>query len=125
MKLLIASLLYLTSTALADKTFDVAKGKTSYDCAKDPAVVINASSGAFSLSGACKSVTVNGSSVQLGAEDIDELVVNGSSVKVIVTAVSSITVNGSSNQVAWQKGKSGAAPKVTTLGTGNKVAKAP
>ena len=79
----------------------------SLDCADGGRVVINGGDNNVTTTGGCEKVLVNGSGnhVQVGAAD-----------KIVVT--------GSDNTITWGKGWTKKQPKVSTVGTGNKVAQA-
>ncbi len=57
--LLAVVLLLVPSLASADKVFSTEKTGT-WDCTKDPTVVINKSTGTYTFTGACKEITING-----------------------------------------------------------------
>jgi phage baseplate assembly protein gpV len=113
-----AALLALAAPAFADKTFNEGNGG-SVDCAKDANVTINAASGTYTLTGACKHVTVNGNEVKLNAETIDMLHVNGNKNVVTVGTANAIHVSGNDNKVTYKAG----GKEIHTPGTGNKVEK--
>lgn len=79
---------------------------TTLDCGEGGKVVLNGSNNNITTAGGCTKVLVNGSgnNVAVGAAD-----------KIVVT--------GSGNNVVYAKGWKKAKPKVSSLGTGNKIAK--
>ena len=124
-KILLALVLTLSpSLALADKDF-LSGGGATWDCASDPVVNVNTSKGTYTFKGACKAINLNGSSLTVTIESVDELNINGASNKVTVDAADAINVNGASNTVAWKKGKSGDKPAANVVGAGNKVSGPP
>ena len=120
---LAALLLALSSAvALADKDFDTADGGT-HDCAEDPIVNINQGTGAFTITGECKEINVNGDKLKVTVANTAELNLNGTSNTVAVTEVGAIQINGTKNKVTWKKAKSGKRPSVATNGKGNAISK--
>lgn len=124
MKLLASLLVALAPTvALADVSYN-AETNVTHDCAKDPNVSVNSSSGTFVFTGACAKIAINGSSVNATIESIEKLAINGSVNTVAVTAVDKLAVNGSNNVVTYKKSISGRKPKIASLGRGNKITRA-
>jgi len=123
MKLLsIAALLLLVpSFALAERDYSDANAKVTHDCAKEPSVVINASASTYTFTGKCAKIVVNGASAKLVVESVEKIAINGASNKVDIGAADKISLTGSSNVVTWKTGLSGAKPKVSSVGTGNKI----
>jgi DUF3060 family protein len=121
MKTLTILLLVLAPTlALADKTYQGGKGAT-WNCAKDPTVVINHGKGTYTFKGACTSITVNGGANKLTIEAVDKLTLNGAQNTIDLGEVSAIAIVGAANTITWKKARSGDKPEVTVVGTGNKV----
>jgi hypothetical protein len=77
---------------------------STHKCSPGTEVEITGASNTVTLTGECKSVTVNGSSN-----------------KVKVEAVGAITVTGSDNAVTWKRGHGKSKPKVSRTGVSNKV----
>ena len=122
MKLLsIAALLLVPSLALAERDYNDADAKVTHDCANEPSVTINASGGTYTFTGKCSKIVVNGASVKLGVASVEKIAINGASNRVDLGAAGKISVTGSSNEVTWKTGLSGAKPKVSSVGTGNKI----
>lgn len=111
------------TVAVADKQFAKGKGAT-WDCTKDPVVIINHGSGSYTFKGTCTSLTVNGGKHKLAIERADTLTLNGAKNTVTIGTAGTIIVNGSKNQVTWKQAASGDEPTVTTSGTANKIEKA-
>ena len=117
MRILVGLLIALTPAVVhAAKIYNEGSGGT-WDCKKDPAVVINISDATFTFKGACTSIVVNGSTDKLTIEGVDRLVVNGNDNMIDADSLSRITVNGNTNKVAYRKGT----PKITDLGSGNRI----
>lgn len=114
-----AALLAVAAPALADKTFNEGNGG-SVDCSKDASVTINSSNGTYTLTGACKHVTVNGNEVKVNAENIDMLHVNGNKNTVTVGTANTIHVSGNENAVTYKTG----GKEIHTPGNKNTVSKA-
>jgi hypothetical protein len=108
--------------SVLDKNFDEGSGAT-YDCGEDPVVNISTSTSAYTLTGACKEVNVNGSMVTLTVADVDTVNLNGASNKVTLGVVGKINVNGTKNKITWSKAKKGKKPGVLVNGRGNAIAK--
>jgi hypothetical protein len=105
--------------AHADKTFNKGKG-ASWDCGKDPSVVINHGRGNYKLTGACKTISVTGGENQLTIDTVDTLTIVGASNTIAIGTADSITVTGSGNKITYKTAKSGKV-QTTTVGTGNSV----
>lgn len=115
---LVALLVLLPATALADRTFT--EKSATHDCTKDPEVAILASGGTFTFTGPCTKLAVNGSDNKLKVESAVKLAVNGSKNTIDVVKVDKLAVNGNDNTVTYKEGVSGK-PKVAALGTNNKL----
>lgn len=112
--------LLIPTAARADKTYDSAGGDVTHDCDKDGNPVFNASGSKITITGKCKEIVFNGSSLTATIVSGEKISVNGSGNEVSIEAVGKLTVTGTSNKVTYQKGISGK-PKVSTTGLGNKV----
>jgi len=121
MKALVTMMLVLVpALAQADKTYSGGKGAT-WDCAKDPTVLINHGRGTYTFKGACKSIKVNGGQNKLTIAEVDQLDISGAQNTINIDEVETINIVGAENTINWKKTKSGDKPAVTTVGTGNKV----
>ena len=109
------------ATASADKVYNDAGGTVTHDCDKDGTAVFNGASITATVTGKCTDVKVNGSSIKATIASVTKLAVTGSSNEVAAEAVDKLTVSGTTNTVSWKKGVTGAKPKVSTSGVGNKV----
>lgn len=117
MRTLIGLLIALTPAVVhAGKVYNEGSGGT-WDCKKDPAVVINVSDGTYTFKGACTSISVNGSENKVTLESVDQLAVNGNENTIEADSASRIAINGNENKVTYRKGS----PKVSNLGTDNKI----
>jgi hypothetical protein len=112
-----------STAARADKSFTGGKGGT-WDCAKDPTVVINTGNGTYTFKGACKSISVNGGSNKLTIAGVDELNLTGAKNKIDVDEVGAINIIGTDNAIRWKKTKSGDKPDTSVVGNGNTIDKA-
>jgi Protein of unknown function (DUF3060) len=120
---LFTSLAALTSVASAEVVFDDAAQTASHDCGTDPEVSIQSSSGTYTLTGTCTRVAISGASNKVSIGAAAKVSIAGSSNEVTIEAADKIAVVGSSNQVRWKKGLTGPKPKVSNVGTQNKVSK--
>lgn len=109
------------ATARADKDFTEATDGTDWDCATDATVNINYSKTAFTITGICTEVNINGSEVKLTALDIGTLNINGAKNAVKMNELGAVNINGTSNKVGYRKPKTGKKPKVASVGKGNAV----
>ncbi len=76
MRTLVGLLIALTPAVVhAGKIYNEGSGGT-WDCKKDPAVIINVSDGTYTFKGACTSIIVNGSTNKVMIESVDQLLVN-------------------------------------------------
>jgi len=117
---LVLLLALVPSVAAADKSFTGDK-KATWDCAKDPEVSITSSKATFTLTGACKSISVTGSDVKLTIESIADLVLNGDGITATVATLGEVTINGNKNSIVWKKARSGDKPGVQNNGKTNSV----
>src|SRR5260221_9129634 len=69
---LVLLLALIPTVAAADKSFSGDKNAT-WDCTKDPEVSITSDKATFTLTGACKSLSVSGNDVKLTIESIADL----------------------------------------------------
>jgi hypothetical protein len=114
-------LLVVPSLALADRSYN-AERKVNHDCNAEPNVSINVSSAEYTFTGACKRISINGSSSDITIETVNKLSVNGSMNKVEVRGADRISVNGSKNKVSYETAANGKGkPKVSSLGSGNQI----
>jgi hypothetical protein len=107
--------------ARADKAAEPQAG--SFDCAKEPAPVLNGSGGTAKFVGTCDKIVINGSAYTVAIESAKHVAVNGSSNTVEIGSADKISVVGSGNTVSYKQGLSGAKAKVSSVGAGNKVSK--
>lgn len=115
----------LTATAaFAEASYDDAGMTVNHDCGKDPEVSIVGASGTFTLTGACTQVSIDGSSNKVTIQSSDKVSISGSMNEVFVAAANKIAVVGSVNTVSWKKGLKNAKPKVSNVGSGNKISQA-
>ena len=97
----------------------------AHDCAVNADPVLNGAKVSYALTGACKSVTVNGNENTVTVEKVASLTVNGNKNKVHAKELEGGVVNGANNEVLWQgTGKPDlAAPAVKVNGKKNSVKK--
>jgi hypothetical protein len=119
-RLALAVLCFAAPVTASAKSFNAGRG-TTWDCAKDPDVTINHSNGTYTFKGACKKISVNGSSLKITIESVDRLSVNGSANTIAVTAVDDLSVNGSQNQITYARGVQRATPAISNRGVGNTI----
>jgi hypothetical protein len=116
---LVTLLLALPLTAAADRTYVDKSG--THDCTKDPNAMINTSAGAFTFTGPCEKIAVNGSGNKITIESVKKLAINGAKNAVDVDAADKIAVNGTENTVNYKRGVTEKTPKVAALGANNKL----
>jgi hypothetical protein len=119
--LLLATL--VPATASADKIYNDSAMKVAHDCDKDGSAIFNGSAASGSVTGKCEKITVNGSTASLTIASVATLTMTGSMNEVTVDSVGKITITGTKNTVNWKKALTGAKPKITQTGVGNKVNK--
>ena len=119
-QLLICGLLAFPALASADKNF---MGGGTHDCASDPIVNINASAGVVTLTGACKTVNINGADNKLTIASVGELNINGSSNTVDTDELGGANATGSNNKVTYKKAQKGTKPGWRAVGTGHSLTK--
>lgn len=120
--LLLCGLLALPGVASADKNF---MSGGSHDCASDPVVNINSSAGSFTLTGACKTVNVNGADNKLTIASVGELNINGSTNTIDTEELGGANATGSGNKVTYVKAQKGTKPTWRAVGTGQSLTKKP
>ncbi len=118
--LAIACLLAFPALASADKNF---MSDGSHDCGSDPIVNINASAGTFTITGACKTVNVNGADNKLTIATVGQLNINGSTNTVDTSELGGANATGSGNKVTYQKAQKGTKPTWRAVGTGHSLTK--
>lgn len=119
MRTLVGLLIAFTPAVVhAGKIYNDGSGGT-WDCKKDPTVVINANNGVYTIKGACKAISVNGNTNKLAIESVDLLAVNGNDNTIEIDSVSRLATNGNTNTVMYKKGT----PKVSNPGNSNLVGK--
>lgn len=118
--LALACVLAAPSLASADKNF---MSSGSHDCASDPIVNINSSAGAFTLTGACKTVNVNGADNKLTIASVGQLNINGSTNAVDTEELGGANATGSGNKVTYVKAQKGSKPTWRAVGTGHSLTK--
>jgi DUF3060 family protein len=106
--------------AAADSVYAGAKNVT-HDCAKEPSVTINDGEGSYKFTGTCARIAVMGGENKLTIAAVKDLAITGGDNTIDVDAADKISVTGSGNKVTYKKGLSGAKPKVSTIGTDNKI----
>ena len=117
---LAALLIALPLTAAADRSYNAEKTVT-HDCAKEPAVSVNVAGGTYTFTGPCTKISINGSDNKFKIDSVEKLAINGSKNAVDVDAADKIAVTGSENTVNYKRGVTAKAPKVASLGAGNKL----
>jgi hypothetical protein len=93
----------------------------THDCSKEPDVAVNTSGVKATFIGTCDRVALNGSDLTVTFQNVRKLAVNGSDNRVEIDGVDRLAVNGSENKVAYKKGIEDKHPKISNLGTGNKI----
>lgn len=96
-------------------------GGVAVDCGKSPKYVINDGAGTYTFSGKCDEISVSGGENKLTIESVKKLAIAGAENTVDVDAADTIAAIGNDNKVTWKKGVSGAKPKVSSVGSGNKI----
>ena len=117
---LVALLTLIPATALAEQVYTDDKG-ANHDCAKEPNVTINVGDGPFNFTGKCERIVINGGDNKVKIESVSKLTINGTDNVVDVDAADKISVVGSDNKVNYKRGISGKSPKISSVGTGNKL----
>lgn len=118
-RLMISVLLAVPAVASA-KDF---LGSGSHDCSKDPVVNINAGSATITLTGACKTVNVNGGSNKLAAASIGTLNLNGADNTADCDELGGVNLTGTGNKVTYKKAQKGDKPSWRAIGAGNTLTK--
>ena len=114
----------LSSFSLAARADAVVGGSDVHDCAKEPTALIDGAGATVKFVGTCDKIEINSSSGTFTVEAVKKIVVNGAGNKVEIGAADKIAVTGAGNTVTYKKGLSGAKPKVSSVGAGNKVGRA-
>jgi hypothetical protein len=106
------------AVASAAKAYNEGTGG-SWDCAKDANVQINISDAAFTFTGGCNRIAVNGDNNKITIDVVRTIDVNGNGNAVTIEQADAIATNGNHNKVTYKKGG-----KVSNAGSDNKVAQA-
>lgn len=123
MKLFVSLLFALAPlTAAADTSYN-AETNVTHDCAKDPKVSVNSSTGTFVFTGTCDKISINGSDLKATIEAVKAISINGSTNTIDIVAVDKLSVLGSTNTVTYKKAVTAKQPKVSSLGSDNKISK--
>lgn len=93
----------------------VASG-AAIDCSKNPVFSYDDNNGAFSFTGKCDKIMINGNGVSLKIESVTALMLNGNEASVEVANATTIGANGNNNTVKYKK-----AVKVANTGNGNTI----
>src|SRR5262245_17216624 len=124
-KFVFVALVLAMSTARAEKVYTGDKAIT-FDCGKDPEVVISTNKAKITLTGSCKGVTVTGGDNTVSIDVVDELVwtggpntfaintvreivANGNGNTLKIGTLGALTINGDNNSFVWKQAKSGKA----------------
>lgn len=121
MKVILLVLLALPAIAAADRSYSVTAETVTHDCAKEPAVAVNASDGTYTFTGTCSKISVNGGNNKLVIEAVRRLTITGTKNTADVDAADRIGVNGPYNTINYKRGLSGKLPKVGAVGGNNKL----
>ncbi len=93
------------------------------DCKKHPTYSVSGNGRqSLKFTGTCDKITVETGENSLKIENVKTLQLDGGMNSVEVGGVDAIVTNGGQNTVAYKKGLSGAKPKISGGGAGNKVA---
>lgn len=93
----------------------VASG-TAIDCSKNPVFNYDDNDGAFTFTGKCDKIMINGNGASLKIDSVTALMLNGNGATVELASATTIGANGNNNAVKYKK-----AGKVANTGTGNTI----
>ncbi len=114
----------LATVASADGLVVNNKQTRTFDCAKDPTVLIAGNGNTITLLGKCKTVRIPGNDNTVVGGEILSISIDGNKNTLRVTAVDEVSINGDRNALTWSKTIDGdASPEVSILGEDNKVTK--
>jgi hypothetical protein len=117
------ALILLLAAPAAAKTYMDNKLTVTHDCGKDGDANVMGNDSAFTITGACDTITVTGNHNTVKIEAAKRVSVTGNENNVTVDATSEINATGNKNTVSWKKAQKGDKPAVNNTGTGNKVGK--
>jgi hypothetical protein len=123
MKVAVALLAILPTTALAERQIVDNNATITIDCAKDKEVSLIGNSITVTLVGTCTRVNVTGNK-EVVKGSATTFFIAGNHNTVTANETDDISVSGSHNTVTWKKGVSKAAPNVKNPGKDNKVSQA-
>jgi Protein of unknown function (DUF3060) len=106
---IIIALVLASASAFADKNLEE---EGTWDCKKDPVVLIATGGGKYNFKGACTKITIAGGDNTLTVETLDLLEVPGGGNTITVATVGTIFVAGSENKITWKKAKTGSKPVI-------------
>jgi hypothetical protein len=97
-------------------------GGGTIDCSKNPTFIYNDNNGAFTFTGKCDKISINGNNAKLTIESVKTLAIQGNGTSATVTAVDTIATPGNKNSVTYKKSvTANAKVKVSNPGNGNSV----
>src|SRR3954471_3671068 len=99
-RLVCLTLCAAASIASADVSIHGEKSAT-IDCKKDPNVSIQSGDGAFTLTGPCAKISINGGQNKITIESVKKLAINGAGNAVDVGTAEKIGIVGNDNVVTW------------------------
>jgi hypothetical protein len=109
--------------ASADRVVQGDKSGT-FDCSKDPEISIQSGEGAFTFTGTCDKIAVNGGNNKLTIESVKKLAIVGDGNTAAIERADKIGVTGSNNAVSYKGTVSGKGKTaVGSVGLGNKIKK--
>jgi hypothetical protein len=123
MKAVLALLVLLPATALAERQIVDNNATITIDCAKDKEVSLVGNNITVTLVGTCTRVNVTGNKETVKGSSTTFFIA-GNHNTVTADATDEIRLAGNHNTVTWKKGVSGGAPKISNPGKDNKVSQA-
>jgi len=121
--IVLASVTALGTTASADVSVLDNNKTLTIDCAKDKQVNLVGNRIKATLVGTCDKVSVTGNhETVIGSAKV--VYVAGNSNELTIEAADTITLAGNKNTLSWKRGVTGPRPKLSNVGTDNKVTQA-
>jgi hypothetical protein len=111
-----------TTTSTTTTTTAPVGAGTPVDCGKTPSFSYDENNGAFSFTGKCESITINGNDTKVTAESVKLLSLPGNNNTATLTSVDGIATFGNNNKVTYKKPvTANAKVKISNPGNNNSV----
>lgn len=109
--------------ARAERAITGSAEQVTHDCGADPVVVVSGSSNQLTITGACTSISVQGSANRLTVAAVTAVMIQGSTNQLALDQVDKIRVQGVGNRVDYKRPLAAKKVKVSRQGLNNRIRK--